>query len=87
MEHIVFASLTAKPGSFFHVKIVKNLPSEEIGLLFSTTVQSGWSHDSTAIVVKLVTGDDVWLACNDQSTITGGNNGDYHDVCSHFSGR
>ncbi|KAH3697890.1 hypothetical protein DPMN_085402, partial [Dreissena polymorpha] len=84
--YIFFATLTAKPGDVFQTTIVKNFPTEDIGLLFSTTGQSGWSHDSTAIVVQLAAGDDVWLACYAQSTITGGNNVEVDNFFSYFSG-
>ncbi|KAH3735257.1 hypothetical protein DPMN_041721 [Dreissena polymorpha] len=66
-----FATPTAQAGDAFHTTILNNLLTEEIGLLFGNNGQTEWSNDSTTIVVQLVAGDDVWLACNMPSTITG----------------
>ncbi|KAH3737691.1 hypothetical protein DPMN_044284 [Dreissena polymorpha] len=80
------ATIAAQPNQGFHVKLVRNSLSDEIGYLFSDNGHSGWNERSTTIVVKLAAGDDVWLACTMPSNITGGNSGMEHDYHSHFSG-
>ncbi|XP_052814508.1 cerebellin-3-like [Mya arenaria] len=66
----------------YHVVLVKNEHTNVIGYVHLTS-QGTWTEESVTILVKLVSGDKVWLNCQPLPSVSYLQGGGYH---SHFSG-